>query len=397
MFRSLPFMLMVMIVAFMFADAYIPIYIKQMLYALSLTIKSAIIFVLPFIIFSLLFHTTVNLTSRAKGVILIILSAVMCSNFMAAYLSHYVGEWVHQYQFAMLVPQQGSNLEPLWQMNLPAVINNSHAMFAGIILGLFSAHLTLAQRLANKLQYVANLFILGFKYIIPVFVAGFVVKLQADGVIGLIIKDYSFIFAVIAASQVIYLMTIYFILNKLQLRPTFNAIKNMLPAAIGGFSTMSSAAVMPITMESVAMNAKYKTMAKTIVPATVNVHLLGDCIAIPIFAYALLSSFHMPLPSFLEYFVFTCYFVIAKFSVAAVPGGGILVMLPLLEAYLGFTPEMLSIITALYILFDPVITCANILGNGAMAKLAGDYLIPNLIHEPEKSLAIKDNELRATF
>ena len=42
-------------------------------------------------------------------------------------------------------------------------------------------------------------------------------------------------------------------------------------------------------------------------------------------------------------------------------------MLPILETYLGFDASMLSLITALYILFDPVITCANVLGNGGFA------------------------------
>nr|WP_269077747.1 cation:dicarboxylase symporter family transporter [Rickettsia felis] len=59
----------------------------------------------------------------------------------------------------------------------------------------------------------------------------------------------------------------------------------------------------------------------------------------------------------------------AKFSVAAIPGGGIIVMLPILEQYLGFNTNMMSLITALYILFDPVITCANVLGNSAFVKL----------------------------
>ena len=50
-------------------------------------------------------------------------------------------------------------------------------------------------------------------------------------------------------------------------------------------------------------------------------------------------------------------------------------MLPILAAYLGFNVEMLSLITALYVLFDPVITCANVFGNGGFAlvisKLVG--------------------------
>ena len=103
--------------------------------------------------------------------------------------------------------------------------------------------------------------------------------------------------------------------------------------------------------------------------ATVNIHLIGDCFAIPILAYAVLKSYGVTEPSLIHYTVFACYFVLAKFSVASIPGGGILVMLPILESYLGFDSAMLSLITALYILFDPVITCANVLGNGAFAKM----------------------------
>jgi Na+/H+-dicarboxylate symporter len=44
-------------------------------------------------------------------------------------------------------------------------------------------------------------------------------------------------------------------------------------------------------------------------------------------------------------------------------------MLPILETYFGFDSSMLSRITALYILFDPVITCTNVLGNGAFTKM----------------------------
>lgn len=59
----------------------------------------------------------------------------------------------------------------------------------------------------------------------------------------------------------------------------------------------------------------------------------------------------------------------AKFSVAAIPGGIIIVMLPILQDHLGFNTDMMSLITALYILFDPIITCANVLGNGTFSKL----------------------------
>jgi Na+/H+-dicarboxylate symporter len=82
-----------------------------------------------------------------------------------------------------------------------------------------------------------------------------------------------------------------------------------------------------------------------------------------------MKSFGIHEPTFISYLTFACYFVLAKFSVAAIPGGGIIVMLPILENHLGFTAEMSSLITALYILFDPIITTANISGNGSFAML----------------------------
>ena len=58
----------------------------------------------------------------------------------------------------------------------------------------------------------------------------------------------------------------------------------------------------------------------------------------------------------------------------------IIVMLPILDIYLGFSGEMMSLITALYILFDPVITSANIFGNGAFAKIM-DMGLSNILNK----------------
>ena len=145
-------------------------------------------------------------------------------------------------------------------------------------------------------------------------------------------------------------------------------MRNIFPAMLTGFSTMSSASALPLLIDGVAKNTRHGA-SKGIVPISINIHLMGDCFAISILALAIIVSFGHPLPTLHEFFIFTVFFVLAKFAVAAVPGGGILVMIPILEKYLGFTPEMLSLITALYILFDPIVTSANVFGNGAFAQL----------------------------
>jgi Na+/H+-dicarboxylate symporter len=371
MFTKMPFILVTIILATILLDPIIPFVFKQTFYSLSLTIKSIIIFLLPFIIFGLLFKAVVMLSNSTIKIIGLILILICVSNFIATFLSYYMGMLVYNLDLSVITPKESNGLTTLWSINLPQLIANDKAMFSGIIMGIIASKLAPIKSMiiGKKMElYIGKLFAV-FTYFIPLFVIGFVMKLQYDDSISILVKNYADVFLLIIFAQFGYIAFVYFALNNFRFKDFLINIKNMLPAAISGFSTMSSAVSMPLTIIGVENNIKDKDIALSVVPATVNVHLIGDCFAIPIFAYTILKSYGMAEPSLLSYLIFACYFVIAKFSVAAVPGGGIIMMLPILEHYLGFNAEMLSLITALYILFDPIITCANVLGNGAFAQM----------------------------
>jgi Na+/H+-dicarboxylate symporter len=135
-----------------------------------------------------------------------------------------------------------------------------------------------------------------------------------------------------------------------------------------GFTTMSSASTMPLVIDAVEKNTT-EPFTPGVVPVSINTHLVGDCFSMSIQAIAILISFGYDLPSLPDFLLFAVFFVIARFAVAGVPGGGVLMTLPVFEKYLGFSGEMLSLITALYILFDPLITPVNVLGHGTFAQL----------------------------
>ena len=61
-------------------------------------------------------------------------------------------------------------------------------------------------------------------------------------------------------------------------------------------------------------------------------------------------------------------------AVSGIPGGGIIVMQPILQSILGFSPDMLSIITTLYILQDSLGTGANSMGDGALIIIVNNIL-----------------------
>ena len=384
----MPFILLLIAAFIVLLDKFIPISVCQYLYAISLAIKSLIICLLPFIIFGLLFRAAINLAHNATRIISLILICVCCSSFLALFVSHFVGEMVYTFDLSIFLPKNTNGLEAAWIFEFPKFVSNDKAMFAGIILGIVTNWSKLAKinkifvQISIKLERFIFKIFKFFIYLIPLFVAGFIAKLQHDGVVVMLIKDYTLIFITIVLAQFSYLLLAYFFINKFKAKQLLISLKNMLPAAISGFSTMSSAASMPLTIVGAENNAKLKDLVRSVIPATVNIHLVGDCFTTPILAYAVLKNYSMAEPSLLAYVIFAFYFVVAKFSVAAIPGGGIIVMLPILESYLGFNSEMMSLITALYILFDPVNTCVNILGNGAFAKM-----IDNLMYYLSKKKA----------
>lgn len=369
MFHKMPLVLFVVILSIVLMQPYMPYEVQALLYGISLSIKSLLLFVLPIIIFSLLFKTAVELAHQATKLIFLILVAVCLSNFLSTFISHYVGISLYHLDLKLVLPTMKDDLVPLWQLSLPAWIPNDKAMFSGIIAGIGLSYLrpALAAKIGGFLSNSVNKLLHYLTYIIPFFVAGFAVKLSFDGLIKTIVQQYSIILLMIVVAQFSYIALIYFLANNLKIKRCMQALTNMLPATIAGFSTMSSASAMPLTLLATQKNTTQGEFARSIIPTTVNIHLIGDCFAIPILAYAILKSYGFPEPLFMQYLIFAGFFVLAKFSVAAVPGGGIFVMLPILESYLGFNTPMLSLITALYLLFDPFITAANVLGNGGFA------------------------------
>jgi Na+/H+-dicarboxylate symporter len=369
MLRKMPLVLLGLMVLLGLTHTWIPEGVQSVFYAFSLTIKSLIIFVLPFIIFGLLFKTAVGFARTASQMILFVLAAIFISNFFSTMLSFCVGKVAYGCDLTMNLPSEGAALQAAWLFELPKWIGNDIAMLSGLILGVVLGRwkATLATQLSVWFERAINLILKGFLYVIPLFITGFFIKMYHDQVMGYIIQNYGVIFALTASSIYAYVLLLFYLGTRNEKVSFVQSIKNMLPAMITGFGSMSSAAAMPMTLLGTEKNAKNPQLACSIIPATVNIHLIGDCIAIPVFVFAVMKSFGMMQPDLMQYFIFALYFVLAKFSVAAVPGGGVLVMLPIIESHFGFNADMLSLVTALYILFDPIITAANVLGNGGFA------------------------------
>ncbi len=371
---GLPLKLLAVIILSLIAGPYLPIAGKSFLLSLSLTIKEALVFFLPFIIFSYLFSCILSFRHGVISFVFLLLLLVCTSNFISAHVAYGLALYSLKILPSTLCPSFSGEGEllPLWSLAFKPIVPNDYALLAGVLLGgIFSYFpqpriLSLAEKLKHWSTFALNRV---FIPIIPLFILGFLLKLQHEGALGHLFRLFGPLVIIVLVSMGVYVVLFFGCSVGFSLSRWLSALKTALPSGLMGFSTMSSAASLPLTIKAAERNTGQSSIAQAVVPSTVNIHLVGDSLSVPMMAIAVMTSFGFVMPDYSTYFTFVIYFILAKFTIAAVPAGGIIVMIPIMEKYLGFSPEMSCVMTAIYVLLDPFNTSANVLGNGAFAIL----------------------------
>jgi Na+/H+-dicarboxylate symporter len=369
-FKMLFILLVMLIGVIVFGDS-IPISIKSFFYAFSLSIKNIIVFLLPLIIFVFLSSSLIALEKQAGKFIIWLLVLVTLSNFTAIMVGYILGiNFLPLIKFTSFVTANKLELLPSWNLILPQIINIKLALVGSISFGLFFAFkpnkyvIDFSQKLNRSLIWF---FEYCFAPILPLFILGFLCKLAHEETLFGLVKLYAPIFLLISTAQLLYIVVMYIIAANLRITNFFRYLGNMLPAIFTGFSTSSSVATLPVSILCVDKNLQNRNFSKIIVPTICNIHTLGSAIGLTIMALATMMMFKINLPGLGVFINFAIFYTLAKYAVAGVPGGVVVVVTPLLELYLGFTPEMIGMVTALYLLFDCFGTATNVACNGAFA------------------------------
>lgn len=365
----LPLVLLSVLIIPQFVGPFIPVEFKSVSYALSLSMKSILEFLLPVIIFSFIFSCLSNLQKGAVIFVLLLIACVFCSNLSALTYGYFAGKA----SLSLLSIQQTDisqsiKLIPNWSFHLGKLVSNDTALVFGFISGIFFSMFPNAKAkvVGDRLNQSATFFLKKiFIPFLPVFVLGFVFKLEHENILETSLKIYGPILLFIILFQWLFISVWYLFASQFSPKRLFKYIKNVLPASLTGLSTISSAASMPVLLMATEKNLNSTEKSQMIIPAIVNIHTLGSAIAVPILSLATLTTFGLPIPSFSVFFVFALYTALAKFAVAGVPGGVVIVVAPLLETHLGFTSDMVGLITAVYLICDPFGTTANVTANGA--------------------------------
>lgn len=369
---KLPAMLLVVLFIPFLTDSWVSYDVKSFFFSLSLTIKTLLVFVLPFIVFSFVVTCLARMGKNALLFTFLLVVMAFASNITAIFTGYMIGR-VMVPLISMPVTLDafdGSGLATMWVFELSSLFTNMTALIVGFIAGMVVNLFDILplRGLFFRASDISSWFLRQiFIPILPLFILGFAFKLHADGILSQAISAYGPILLLVIVSQLTYLVLYFFVAAKFSFRDFITYVNNVFPAWLTGLSTVSSAASMPVLIDSTEKNIGSPIMARTIVPATINIHTIGSAIGLTILALVTLNTFNMPIPDLQSFAIFGFYYALAKFSVAAVPGGVILVVGPILQSLMGFSDEMLGLITAVYMIFDPFGTAMNVSGNGAFA------------------------------
>lgn len=368
--------LAVSIVLIMLFGEWVPEGIQRTFFTISVLMKETLVFFMPFIVFSFIFACLAAFQKKAPLLIVMILAFVVLSNFIFVQIGYFAGDiclpclGYHAANAAENMAAVTQPLEPFFSIPFPHIISIDMALLLGTLVGLYGAFFG-NEKLASCGSFLRDLVQAGltklFIPLVPLYVIGFLFKIHHDESLIEMFTGYGPMIGLIVTVQFASILLFYFKANLGNFRDIKTSLRNVFPSGLVALSTMSSMATLPLTLEAAEKNTKNKAVGQIMIPATVNIHHVGDSVAVPVLIAVVLAMHGIDSMSYGTFLIFSMYYMVAKFGVPSVPGGELIVLFPILEGQYGFTDSMSGLLTTLYILMDPFITTTNVLSNGALA------------------------------
>jgi Na+/H+-dicarboxylate symporter len=164
---------------------------------------------------------------------------------------------------------------------------------------------------------------------------------------------------------VVYPLLVTSIVRKLKYKSFFN---NISPAQLMAFSTSSSAATLPVTMECLEDNMKVsKNVAGFVLPIGATVNMDGTSMYQAI-AVVFLAQMHMVDLSIGQQLTIVFTATLASIGSAAVPSAGLVMLIIVLQS-VGLNPAWIAIIFPVDRILDMIRTTVNVTGDASVATI----------------------------
>lgn len=237
----------------------------------------------------------------------------------------------------------------------------------------------------KELESVVVKVIWGFVVpILPFYIFGMFLGLGMNGNLGSVLSAFAKVLILAVVMTLVYLVLQYIIAGAITGKSPFKALRNMVPAYFTALGTSSSAATIPVSMESTLKNGISKPVASFVIPLCATIHLSGSMIKLTLYAFAIVYMANLDISTSTGLgFIFLLG--IMMIAAPGVPGGAVMVAAGLLADMMGFDDGMVALMIAAYIAIDSVGTAANVTGDGAIAMIVDKFAGSKKDHTEEES------------
>lgn len=268
-----------------------------------------------------------------------------------------------------LAAESGIDVSPYFTLEIDPMMGVMTALVTAFLLGLGMAKIK-NKSLFEVMRDFQSIIELVIRYIlipfIPLHIAGIFAKLTTTGEIFRTIATFSSVFAMIIVLQLSYIIIQYLIAFFYTGRNPVRSIINMLPAYFTALGTQSSAATIPVTIQSVRKNEVSEDIIDFVIPLGATIHLAGDTITLVLASMGVMLMTGTT-PTFVTMFPFILMLGVTMVAAPGIPGGGVMAALGLLESMLLFGSGEQALMIALHFAQDSFGTATNVTGDGAIA------------------------------
>ncbi|MDO4254898.1 MAG: dicarboxylate/amino acid:cation symporter [Kocuria sp.] len=283
-------------------------------------------------------------------------------------------------------------LSPYFEVSMPAPMEIMTALLLAFCVGVgitFIKGETLHRGLEELREIVMKIVVSAIIPLLPVYIFGAFLGLTMNGEIGTVINTFLRVVVIAFALTILYLVLQYTLAGAIAGRNPLSLLRNMLPAYFTALGTSSSAATIPVTLQSTLKNGVRQDVADFVIPLCATIHLAGSTLKIVLFSVAVMMFMGKDIDPG-TYIGFILMLGITMVAAPGVPGGAIMAAIGLLGSSLGFDDTMISIMIATYIAIDSFGTACNVTGDGAIAVMVNKLYKKNQ-HDTEESSSLSPN------
>lgn len=264
-------------------------------------------------------------------------------------------------------------LTPFIEMEIPPLLGIMSALATAFIfgLGITATESDLLKRFFDQgRDVIEKLLLVVIIPLLPFYIAGVFADLAAAGSVFETLKTFGVVLLLAVTLHWIWIAVLFSIAGTRAGASPIALIRNMLPAYFTALGTMSSAATIPVTLQSVRNNKVREHIADFTVPLCATIHLSGSTITITSCAIAVtVLQEGLAMPGLFDIVPFIMMLGVVMMAAPGVPGGAVMAAVGLLGSMLGFGETAIALMIALYMAQDSFGTACNVTGDGAIAIL----------------------------